>query len=75
MQLAKVTGVAELRAQAPFLEGQRVITVEAEGQTLAAVDMVGARAGDRVLLLTGASAGRCYMASPADAVAVAVLKA
>lgn len=72
MKMGKVIGPMELRG-AELLGGQKCVLVNAEEQKLAAVNRAGAKAGERVLLVTGSAASRLCMDAPVDAVVVAVV--
>ncbi len=73
MMIGIVLNVLPLEKAANFLSGRTLVQVETEGQTLAAVDFLGAKPGQRVLLVTGDAAARLDMTCPADAAVAAVL--
>lgn len=74
MKLGTVTGKIMLKKQAPGLEEARILMVETEGNSLAALDEAGAKPGDRVLLVMSHAASRYSMESPADAVVIGVVE-
>ena len=74
MKLGKVTGNVTMKQRAECLEKERVLLVEMEGNSVAALDKAGARTGDRVLVVMSHAAGRYSMESPSDAVVVAVVE-
>ena len=74
MKLGKVTGNVAMKQRAECLEKERVLLVEMEGNSVAALDKAGARTGDRVLVVMSHAAGRYSMESPSDAVVVAVVE-
>ena len=74
MKLGKVTGSVEMKKQADCLNGENILLVEMEGNSIAALDRAGARPGDRVLVVMSHAAGRYSMGSPSDAVVVAVVQ-
>lgn len=75
MEIATVIGTVRLRDTAASLEGQRFLLVDRAAGQIVAADQVGAKAGDRVLLSTGAAALRCSMEAPLDAAVVAIVEA
>lgn len=74
MKLGTVTGKIMLRQQAAELEKATILTVETEGNSVAALDRAGAKPGDRVLLVMSHAAGRYSAQSPADAVVIGVVQ-
>lgn len=74
MKLGKVTKHVELLQQAVGLENSKVLMVEMEGTEIAALDRVGAKPGDRVLVVMSQAAGRYSMEAPADAVVIGVVR-
>lgn len=74
MKVGTVTGKVTLRKAAEELAEERVLTVELEGTTMAALDRAGAKPGDRVLLVMSHAASRYCMEAPSDAVVVAVVE-
>ena len=74
MKLGKVTKRVELLQQAVGLENSKVLLVEMEGTEIAALDRVGAKPGDRVLVVMSHAAGRYSMEAPSDAVVVGVVQ-
>ena len=60
--------------QAEALAKERVLLVEMEGNSVAALDRTGAQTGDRVLVVMSHAAGRYSMEAPSDAVVVAVVE-
>lgn len=75
MKLGKVTGVVAMKKQAEALEQEKVLLVEMEGNSVAALDRAGASTGDRVLVVMSHAAGKYSMEAPSDAVVVAVVEA
>ena len=74
MKLGKVTGTVSVRKPAEELGSARILTVEIEGGSIAALDKAGAKPGDRVLVVISQAAGMYSMEMPADAVVVAVVE-
>lgn len=74
MKIGTVTGTVQSVRTAECLAEQTLLTVRTEEEELAAVDMAGAKAGDKVLLATGTAASHLCMEAPVDAAVVAVLK-
>lgn len=74
MKLGTVTGKVNMRKQAPCLEKERILLVEMEGNSIAALDAAGAETGDRVLLVMSHAASRYSMEAPSDAVVIAVVE-
>lgn len=74
MKLGTVTGKVTMKKQAPCLGKERIVLVETEGNSLAALDAAGAETGDRVLLVMSHAASRYSMDAPADAVVIAVVE-
>ena len=74
MKLGKVTGNVTMKQRAECLEKEKILLVEMEGNSVAALDRAGARPGDRVLVVMSHAAGRYSMESPSDAVVVAVVE-
>lgn len=74
MKLGKVTGQVSMTKQADVLAKERVLLVEMEGNSVAALDRTGAQTGDRVLVVMSHAAGRYSMEAPSDAVVVAVVE-
>lgn len=72
MIIGKVIGVIRADRRERSLQGQNFLAVQAEGQLLAAANLVGAATGDRVLLVTGPAAARFSMEAPVDAAVVAI---
>ena len=75
MKLGKVTGNITMKKQAECLEKEKILMVEMEGNSVAALDRAGAKQGDRVLVAMSHAAGRYSMEAPSDAVIVAVVEA
>ncbi len=73
MMIGKVSSALPVEKAADFLSGRTLVQVETEGQTLAAVDFLGAQPGQRVLLVTGDAAARLDMSCPTDAAVAAVI--
>lgn len=74
MKLGTVTGRIMLLKQTAELEEAKILTVETEGNSVAALDRAGAEPGDRVLLVMSHAASRYSAESPADAVVIGVVK-
>ena len=74
MKMGKVTGQVAMTKQAEALAKERVLLVEMEGNSVAALDRAGAQTGDRVLVVMSHAAGRYSMEVPSDAVVVAVVE-
>ena len=74
MKLGKVTGNVAMKKQALCLEQEKILLVDMEGNSVAALDRVGAKPGDRVLVVMSHAAGRYSMEAPSDAVVVAVVE-
>ena len=74
MKLGKVTGNVTMKKQADCLEKEKILLVEMEGNSVAALDRAGAQTGDRVLVVMSHAAGRHSMEAPSDAVVVAVVE-
>ncbi len=73
MKIGTVKGSVWATRKADCLQGQTFLLVDTGAQELVAADQVGAGKGDRVLLVTGTTAGRFCMEAPVDAVVVAIL--
>lgn len=73
MKIGTVTGSVWATRKAPSLAGQTFLRVWVDDKELVAADQVGAGTGDRVLLVTGTTAGRYCMEAPVDAAVVAIL--
>lgn len=74
MKLGKVTGQVTMTKRAELLEQERILLVEMEGNSVAALDRTGAQTGDQVLVVMSHAAGRYSIAAPSDAVVVAVVE-
>lgn len=74
MKLGKVTGSVTMVKQASCLQKEKILLVEMEGNSVAALDRAGAQLGDRVLVAMSHAAGRYSMEAPSDAVVVAVVE-
>lgn len=74
MKLGMVTGTVTMERSTESLKNEKVLLVELEGNSIAALDRAEAKPGDRVLLVMSHAAGRYSMESPSDAVVVAVVK-
>lgn len=61
------------RVLAPCLEGHQFALVRTPEGLLAALNPVGAQAGDGVMVTQGAAAGKLCMDAPVDAVVAAIL--
>lgn len=75
MKLGKVTGQVKMTRKAQCLEQEKILLVEMEGNSVAALDRAGASTGDRVLVVMSHAAGKYSMEAPSDAVVVAVVEA
>lgn len=73
MKLGNVIGPVWATRKAVCLSGQTFLLVDTQGQQVVAADLVGAGAGDRVLLAQGSAAARFCMDAPVDAAVVALL--
>lgn len=72
----KIGTVTELLTPArlnPALQGMALLLAEVGTERIAAADLVGAKPGDRVVLLTGPAAASVTMQAPVDAAAIAIL--
>ena len=72
----KIGTVTELLAPArlnPALQGMALLLAEVGTERIVAADLVGAKPGDRVVLLTGPAAASVTMQAPTDAAAIAIL--
>ncbi len=72
----KIGTVKELLTPArlnPALQGTGLLLIEVDTERIVAADLVGAKPGDRVVLLTGPAAASVTMRAPADAAAIAIL--
>ena len=74
MKLGKVTGNISMAKKARCLEKEKILLVEMEGNSVAALDRAGAQPGDRVLVVMSHAAGKYSMEAPSDAVVVAVVE-
>ena len=74
MKLGKVTGSVAMKKQADCLGKEKVLLVDMEGNSVAALDRAGAQPGDRVLVVMSHAAGWYSMEAPSDAVVVAVVE-
>lgn len=74
MKLGKVSGKIEMKKQADCLQKEKILLVEMEGNSVAALDRAGAEPGDSVLVVMSHAAGRYSMEAPSDAVVVAVVQ-
>ncbi len=73
MKIGTVTGSVWATRKADCLHGQTFLLIYTGTEELVAADQVGAGKGDRVLLVTGTTAGHYCMDAPVDAVVVAIL--
>ncbi|MCD7859304.1 MAG: ethanolamine utilization protein EutN [Firmicutes bacterium] len=55
-------------------EGLQFLEISTEGRTLVAADRLGAKSGDKVLVLSGPGAARLWQELPVDAAVVAVVE-
>lgn len=74
MKLGKVTGNVKVKKQTDCLKNEKILLVEMEGNSVAALDQAGAQPGDRVLVVMSHAAGRYSVEAPSDAVVVAVVE-
>lgn len=74
MKLGKVTGRVCVTKPTEVLRGARILQVEMEGSSIAALDKAGAQPGDRVLVVMSRAAAIYSRETPADAVVVAVVE-
>ena len=75
MKLGTVRSTVTMKKQADCLMSEKVLLVEMEGNTVAALDRTGALPGDRVLVVMSHAAGKYSMEAPSDAVVIAVVQA
>lgn len=73
MKIGTVTELLTPARQDPALIGTALLLADTGEEKIAAADLVGAKPGDRVLILTGKAAARLSMETPADAAAVVIL--
>lgn len=74
MKIGKVTKQVSMVRQTECLKQEKVLLVDVDGNSIAALDRTGAAPGDQVLLVMSHAAGRYSMEAPSDAVVVAVVK-
>lgn len=74
MKLGTITGKVQISRQADGFAEEKILMVEMEGSTVAALDRAGAKPGDRVIVVMGHAASRYSMDAPADAVITAVVQ-
>ena len=74
MKLGEVTGKVNISRQESCLAEEKILMVEMEGSTVAALDRAGAKPGDRVIVVMGHAASRYSMDAPVDAVITAVVQ-
>lgn len=72
MRLGTVTGAVWATKKSPRLAGQILLRVRVDGTELVAADLVGAGAGERVIVVHGAAA-RQECSAPVDAAIIAIL--
>lgn len=72
MRLGTVTGSVWATKKSPQLAGQILLRVRIDDTELIAADLVGAGAGERVIVVHGAAA-RQECAAPVDAAIIAIL--
>ncbi|MBR5126783.1 MAG: hypothetical protein IKU68_08635 [Oscillospiraceae bacterium] len=73
MKLGTITGNVQISRQADGFAEEKILMVEMEGSTVAALDRAGAKPGDRVIVVMDHAASRYSMAAPVDAVITAVV--
>lgn len=73
MKIGTVTELLTPACLNPALQGMALLLAEVGTERIAAADLVGAKPGDRVVLLTGLAAASVTMQAPADAAAIAIL--
>ncbi|MBR2047290.1 MAG: hypothetical protein IJ960_01700 [Oscillospiraceae bacterium] len=69
-----ILSTLEPERAAPGWQGQPWVLVRGQGETVEAVDLVGCRIGERVLVVSGQAAGKLSMGCAADHAVAAVLK-
>ena len=74
MKLGTITGKVKISRQVDCFAEEKILMVEMEGSSLAALDCAGAKQGDRVLVVMGHAASRYSMDAPVDAVITAVVR-
>lgn len=75
MKVGTVTGSVWATRKASCLQGQTFLVIMTDSGEIVAADHVGAGAGDRVLVVMGASAFRYCENAPVDAAVVAIVDA
>ena len=73
MLIGTVINTLETKRCNPHLAGQKLLLVKSMEALTPALDQVGAKAGDRVLIVSGEAAVRYCMDAPCDAAIVAIL--
>lgn len=73
MRLGTVTGSVWATKKCPTLTGQILLRVRSEGTELIAADLVGAGAGERVILSFGSAARLGQETVPVDAAIIGIL--
>lgn len=73
MKLGIVLGAVWATKKCPALSGQILLRVRAEGAEVIAADLVGAGAGERVVLAFGSAARLERPEAPVDAAIIAIL--
>ena len=73
MRTGTVNGPVWATKKCPALTGQILLSVESDGMTYIAADLVGAGAGDRVILAFGGAARLDCAGVPIDAAIIAIL--
>lgn len=73
MKLGTVLGAVWATKKCPALAGQILLRVRAGNAELVAADLVGAGAGDRVVLVCGSAARLERPDAPVDAAIIAIL--
>ena len=73
MKLATVVGSVWATKKMPSLSGQTLLVVQTESSRIVAADLVGAGAGERVLIATGGAARIHCPGCAVDAAIVAII--
>ena len=73
MKIGLVTDTVWATRKASCLAGQTFLVVDTQEGEVVAADHVGAGTGDRVILVTGSTAGKFSMEAPVDAAIVAII--
>ena len=73
MLIGTVINTLEIKRRNPQLEHQNILLVKSMEALTPALDLVGAEAGDRVLVVSGEAARHYCQECPSDAAVVAIL--